>query len=130
MKLTKNQKHFLKTIKNKSNRKYQKQQFKLQNEFENRQIIKQFPFPIVDISFKEEFEKINGKGFPWYKHSTKEAEERFNELVKNQMQSDFGSANLSDLQIEKVVEWMNTWEQLKDTAIPIRFKEDFRIKKQ
>ena len=265
MKLTKNQKHFLKTIKNKSNRKYQKQQFKLQNEFENRQIIKQFPFPIVDISFKEEFEKINGKGFPWYKHSTKEAEERFNELAKKYIpeenestqkisceiksdqilsrekpkgielnkeflqetldksddlklcqdlknicvklqdyeyaskfrqkekdildnldkkqfktepnskmhnfpfpmgnpisdidfhlrvfdtvkdvykkleerkeklselpfkKSDFSSVNLSDLQIEKVVEWMNTWEQLKDTAIPIRFKEDFRIKKQ
>lgn len=129
MKLTKNQKHFLKTIKDKKIRKYQKQQFKLQNEFENRQIIKQFPFPIVDISFKEEFEKINGKGFPWYKHSVKEVNERFNELVKNQMQSDFGSANLSDLQIEKVVEWMNTWEQLKDTAIPIRFKEDFTIKK-
>jgi len=58
MKLTKNQKHFLKTIKDKKIRKYQKQQFKLQNEFENRQIIKQFPFPIVDISFKEEFEKV------------------------------------------------------------------------
>jgi len=41
----------------------------------------------------------------------------------------FSSANLSDLQIEKVIEWMNTWEQLKDTAIPIRFKEDFTIKK-
>lgn len=130
MKLTKTQKHFLKTIKDKKIRKYQKQQFKLQNEFENRQIIKQFPFPIVDISFKEEFEKVNCKGFYWYKHSTKEVNERFNELVKNQMQSDFGSANLSDLQIEKVVEWMNTWEQLKDTAIPIRFEEDFRIKKQ
>ena len=42
---------------------------------------------------------------------------------------DFSSANLSDLQIEKVIEWMNTWEQLKDSAIPIRFKEDFTIKK-
>ena len=26
-------------------------------------------------------------------------------------------------QIDEVVRWMNTWEQLKDTAIPIRFKE-------
>ena len=33
--------------------------------------------------------------------------------------------NLSKEQIESVIEWMNTWEQLKDTAIPIRFKEDF-----
>lgn len=28
-------------------------------------------------------------------------------------------------QIERVIKWMNTWEQLKDTVIPIRFKEDF-----
>jgi len=173
MKLTKNQKHFLKTIKDKKIRKYQKQQFKLQNEFENRQIIKQFPFSIVDISFKEEFEKVNCKGFTWYEHNAKEVEEKFNklannyksqieiakdrlnhtsldskikvdelgnwyfkgfekvsELPKEKIQFDFSSANLSDLQIEKVVEWMNTWEQLKDTAIPIRFKEDFTIKKQ
>ena len=85
MKLTQNQKHFLKTIKDKNVRKYQKQQFKLQNEFENRQIIKQFPFPIVDISFKEEFEKVNGKGFPWHEHNVKEVEERFNELAKKYM---------------------------------------------
>jgi len=26
-------------------------------------------------------------------------------------------------QIDEVVRWMNTWEQLKDTAIPIRFRE-------
>lgn len=26
-------------------------------------------------------------------------------------------------QIDEVVRWMNTWEQLRDTAIPIRFKE-------
>lgn len=32
-------------------------------------------------------------------------------------------------QIETVIDWMNTWEQLKDTAIPIRFKEDFTNKK-
>ena len=35
MKLTKNQKHFLKTIKDKNVRKYQKQQFKLQNQFDS-----------------------------------------------------------------------------------------------
>lgn len=34
MKLTKTQKDFLKTIKNKDNRKYQKQQFKIQNKFD------------------------------------------------------------------------------------------------
>jgi len=33
--------------------------------------------------------------------------------------------NLTPAQIEAVVDWMNTWEQLKDTAIPLRFKEDF-----
>lgn len=33
--------------------------------------------------------------------------------------------NLTDQQIEAVMCWMETWEQLKDTAIPIRFKEDF-----
>ncbi len=33
--------------------------------------------------------------------------------------------NLSNEQIDAVVAWMNTWEQLKDTVIPIRFKEDF-----
>lgn len=27
--------------------------------------------------------------------------------------------------IKAVVDWMNAWEQLKDTAIPMRFKEDF-----
>lgn len=32
---------------------------------------------------------------------------------------------LNDKQIEAVIEWMNTWEQLKDTSIPIRFKEEF-----
>jgi len=31
-------------------------------------------------------------------------------------------------QIETVIDWMNTWEQLKDTVIPIRFKEDFANK--
>jgi hypothetical protein len=33
--------------------------------------------------------------------------------------------NLTIEQIECVINWMNTWEQLKDTAIPIRFKNDF-----
>jgi hypothetical protein len=36
--------------------------------------------------------------------------------------------NLTEDQIQVVIEWMNTWEQLKDTAIPIRFKEDFMPK--
>lgn len=30
-----------------------------------------------------------------------------------------------ETQVEVVINWMNTWEQLKDTVIPIRFKEDF-----
>lgn len=34
-------------------------------------------------------------------------------------------SQLTTDQIEAVVEWMNTWEQLKNTVIPIRFKEDF-----
>ena len=33
--------------------------------------------------------------------------------------------NLTYNQIDAVIDWMNTWEQLKNTAIPIRFKEDF-----
>lgn len=266
MKLTKNQKHFLKTIKDKNVRKYQKQQFKLQNQFDSVIVFSDNIFkprnktigdflsqhPLKGILFKEEFEKVNGKGFPWYEHNIKEVEERFNELAKKYMPKenksltqkilckiksdeiitrekpkgielnkeflqetldksddlkfcqdlknicvkfqnyeyaskfrqkerdildtlsteklyelvrngtitisdfincekrksdklvesktvkisefpfktfDFSSANLSDLQIEKVIEWMNTWEQLKDTAIPIRFKEDFTNKK-
>jgi hypothetical protein len=32
---------------------------------------------------------------------------------------------LTHEQIETVINWMNGWEQLKDTAIPIRFKADF-----
>lgn len=32
---------------------------------------------------------------------------------------------LTKEQIEEVIKWMNTWEQLKNTAIPMRFKEDF-----
>ncbi len=33
--------------------------------------------------------------------------------------------DLNKEQIQKVIDWMNTWEQLKDTAIPLRFKEEF-----
>lgn len=29
------------------------------------------------------------------------------------------------VRIQAVVDWMNEWEQLKGTSIPIRFKEDF-----
>ena len=29
------------------------------------------------------------------------------------------------LTVQAVIDWMNTWEQLRDTAIPIRFKADF-----
>ncbi len=33
--------------------------------------------------------------------------------------------NLTEEQIQLVIDWMNKWEQLEGTAIPIRFKEDF-----
>lgn len=33
-------------------------------------------------------------------------------------------------QIEAVISWMNTWEQLRNTAIPMRFREDFTNKLQ
>jgi len=32
---------------------------------------------------------------------------------------------LTKQQIETVYNWLNEWEQLKDTAIPLRFKERF-----
>lgn len=35
---------------------------------------------------------------------------------------------LSKEQIQEVVNWMNGWEQLKGTAIPLRFKEEFLAK--
>ena len=99
MKLTKNQKHFLKTIKDKNVRKYQKQQFKLQNQFDSVIVFSDNIFkprnktigdflsqhPLKGILFKEEFEKVNGKGFPWHEHNVKEVEERFNELAKKYM---------------------------------------------
>lgn len=240
MKLTKNQKHFLKTIKDKNVRKYQKQQFKLQNQFDSVIVFSDNIFkprnktigdflsqhPLNGILFKEEFEKVNGKGFPWHEHNVKEVEERFNELAKkympkedttkdfcveiteenkevlqkvwnefhkcnnvlnnnylhsnsnftscyssnNRRRNDVYDSNspdynlplvsteeflkligredlierkfsdtpigghtfrgeLNENQIERVILWMNTWEQLKDTAIPIRFEEDFRMKK-
>jgi len=31
-------------------------------------------------------------------------------------------------QIEAVIQWMNGWNQLKDTSIPLRFKEDWTQK--
>lgn len=37
--------------------------------------------------------------------------------------------SLSSIQIKGVVEWMKTWEQLKDTYIPKRFEEDFGANK-
>jgi|GEM_PF-4338295 hypothetical protein len=38
------------------------------------------------------------------------------------------TTQLTPEQIETVIEWMNEWEQLKNTVIPIRFKEDFMKK--
>ena len=37
-------------------------------------------------------------------------------------------SQLSEEQIQAVIDWMNTWEQLRGTAIPIRFEEDFSNK--
>lgn len=34
--------------------------------------------------------------------------------------------DLSEEQINTVYEWLNTWEQLRNTAIPLRFKEEFK----
>lgn len=34
-------------------------------------------------------------------------------------------SDLTKEQIDAVIIWMNSWEQLKDTVIPIRFKEHF-----
>lgn len=154
MKLTKNQKHFLKTIKDKNVRKYQKQQFKLQNQFDSVVVFSDNIFkprnktigdflsqhPLKGILFKEEFERTFGEGFPWYEMESK----KFDELVNEFNIKEKAIEILSELQkrrfinpktpfttdqIETVIDWMNTWEQLKDTAIPIRFKEDFTIKK-
>lgn len=38
------------------------------------------------------------------------------------------AATLNKSQISGVIDWINTWEQLKDTAIPLRFEEDFMSK--
>jgi hypothetical protein len=35
--------------------------------------------------------------------------------------------NLDRDQIDAVVAWMNEWEQLMGTAIPIRFRKDFSV---
>lgn len=32
---------------------------------------------------------------------------------------------LTKEQIEDVIEWLNDWNQLRDTAIPMRFKEEY-----
>ena len=36
---------------------------------------------------------------------------------------------LTDKEVEAVVEWMNTWDQLRGTSIPMRFKEEFSRQK-
>jgi len=35
---------------------------------------------------------------------------------------------LDDDQIQAILEWMKGWEQIRDTAIPIRFRQDFEDK--
>jgi len=32
---------------------------------------------------------------------------------------------LTQTQIDIVIDWMNNWDQLKNTSIPLRFKEDW-----
>lgn len=109
MKLTQNQKDLLACIKDKKIRKEVKKEFKkkitfyhtrwkLLDEvepivFENGKLETDNPkiqdflsqHPLKGILFKEEFEKVNGKGFPWREHNVKEVEERFNELAKKYM---------------------------------------------
>lgn len=33
---------------------------------------------------------------------------------------------LTEEQIKEVVDWLNTWDEIKNTVIPMRFKESFR----
>lgn len=94
--LTSKQKEFLKTIKNKKYRQYQKVQFKLQNQFEkynyfvdgklttnNSDIIKTFNnHPLYGVLFKEEEVSIEGK--TWHETTTYLAEEKLQDnMVEN-----------------------------------------------
>lgn len=36
---------------------------------------------------------------------------------------------LTQEQVDRIIEWLNTWESIRNTAIPIRFKEDFKPEK-
>lgn len=38
-------------------------------------------------------------------------------------------SNFTNEQIDYIIQWMNSWEQLRGTAIPIRFKEVFSKQK-
>lgn len=51
--------------------------------------------------------------------------EQASELLKFD-QLDFLLPFLTEFQIEAIIVWMNSWEQLKGTAIPLRFKGDSR----
>jgi len=90
MKLTKKQRKFLKTIENPKDRKYQKQQFKLQNKFDSSTLV--FIGGVCSTK-REEFERINGKGKTWRKATAKEVDEKFNKAVEKMYEEMSGSEN-------------------------------------
>lgn len=56
----------------------------------------------------------------------REVTEQGSELLKFDILEDNALPFLTEFQIEKIIKWMNNWEQLQGTAIPIRFKENSR----
>jgi len=90
MKLTKKQRKFLKTIENPKDRKYQKQQFKLQNKFDSSTLV--FIGGVCSTK-REEFERINGKGKTWMEATAKEVDEKFNKAVEKMYEEMSGSEN-------------------------------------
>lgn len=79
--------------------------------------------------YPEEVEELDG--------FMKERAERVGEMLKPESETldeavealEETSAGIKDLsfeQLESVVAWMDGWEQLKDTAIPTRFIEDWK----
>lgn len=69
---------------NKKSEKHIKQRDKIANKILINGLVWE-PLIVLDEAKREEFEKINGKGFPWYKESLKEVEERFKEATKKYM---------------------------------------------
>jgi hypothetical protein len=85
--LRKELKRFLKKENKSFNNKLEKH-IKQRDKTANKVLISGFvwePLIVLDEAKREEFEKINGKGFPWYKESLKEVEKRFKEAAKKYM---------------------------------------------